>query len=93
MANKTRSGKRPRPAAFIAEVRAAGGWPLYVNAPRQELLEFRRALPTLRRGPSSSVSVPVESLFSSKKVPEDVFMHVLSYWLIPRDCEISFYAR
>lgn len=71
-----------RTADLLAEVRAAGGWNMYVAAPRQELLAFRRELPTLhRRGPSSA---PIhERLFL--EIPEDVFIHVVSFWRTPRD--------
>ena len=69
-------------AAFLAEVRAAGGWNKYVDAPRQELLAFRRELPTLRRAPPSAPA-HLERLFL--EIPEDVFMHILSFWRTPRD--------
>ena len=73
-------------AAFLAAVRAAGGWAGYVDAPRKELLALRRQLPSLReRGraaPSSSVSVH-ERLFV--EVPDDVFVHAVSFWRGPRD--------
>ena len=71
-------------AALFAGVRAAGGWQPYVAAPRNELLEFRRALPTLQRGPSS-VPAHLERLFCDKKVPEDAFKHVLAFWRSARD--------
>jgi hypothetical protein len=76
---------RPRAAALLAGVHAAGGWQPYVDAPRKELLEFRQALPSLRRGPSSSVPAHLERLFCDKKVPEDVFKHVLAFWRSARD--------
>ena len=75
----------PRVAALFADVRAAGGWQPYVDAPRKELLEFRQALPSLRRGPSSSVPAHLERLFCDKKVPEDAFKHVLAFWRSARD--------
>ena len=74
-----------RTAALFADVRAAGGWQPYVDAPRKELLEFRQALPSLRRGPSSSVPAHLERLFCDKKVPEDAFKHVLAFWRSARD--------
>ena len=73
-----------RTAALLAGVHAAGGWLPYVAAPRNELVEFRRQLPSLQRGPSS-VPAHVERLFSDKKVPEDVFKHVLAFWCSARD--------
>ena len=69
-------------AAFLAEVRGAGGWNKYVDAPRQELLAFRRELPTLRRAPPPAPA-HLERLFL--EIPEDVFMHVLAFWRTPRD--------
>ena len=71
-----------RTADLLAEVRAAGGWNMYVAAPRQELLAFRRELPTLRRAPPSAPA-HLERLFL--EIPEDVFMHVVSFWRTPRD--------
>ena len=74
-------------AAFLAEVRAAGGWTGYVAAPRLELLALRRALPALRergRATPSSVSVH-ERLFLRKDVPDDAFSHVFSFWRSDRD--------
>ena len=77
-------GTQTGTADFLAEVRAAGGWGKYVDAPRRELLAFRRELPTLhRRGPSRSSAHIHERLFL--EIPEDVFMHVLSFWRTPRD--------
>ena len=75
-------------ADFLAEVRAAGGWRPYVDAPRAELLALRRELPSLReRGRASpSSSVPLhETLFLRADVPDDVFSHVLAFWRTPRD--------
>ena len=69
-------------ADLLAEVRAAGGWAAYVSAPRIELLEFRRLLPTLRREPPSAPA-PLERLFADPKVPEDAFTHVFSFWRSP----------
>ena len=67
-------------ADLVADVRRAGGWAQYVAAPRAELLELRRTLPTLRHTPS----VPLlERLF--KEVPEDVFVEVFAFWRSPRD--------
>jgi len=71
---------------LLAAVRAAGGWAGYVDAPRKELLALRRQLPSLReRGraaPSSSVRLH-ERLFV--EVPDDVFVHAVSFWRGPRD--------
>lgn len=75
-------------ADLLAEVRAAGGWRPYVDAPRAELLALRRELPSLReRGRASpSSSVPLhETLFLRADVPDDVFSHVLAFWRTPRD--------
>ena len=75
-------------ADFLAEVRAAGGWRPYVDAPRAELLALRRELPSLReRGRASpSSSVPLhEKLFLRADVPDEVFSHVLAFWRTPRD--------
>ena len=82
----SRFHNQPTTADFLAAVRAAGGWAGYVDAPRKELLALRRQLPSLReRGraaPSSSVSVH-ERLFV--EVPDDVFVHAVSFWRGPRD--------
>ena len=73
-------------ADFLADVRVAGGWADYADAPRKELLALRRQLPSLReRGraaPSSSVPVH-ERLFV--EVPDDVFVHAVAFWRGPRD--------
>lgn len=69
-------------ADLIADVRRAGGWAPYVAAPRAELLELRRTLPTLRHTPS----VPLlQRLFLDVKIPEDVFTEVFAFWRSPRD--------
>ena len=73
-------------ADFLAAVRAAGGWPSYLEAPRKELLALRQRLPALRdRGraaPSSSVRVH-ERLFLD--TPGDVFTSILAFWRSERD--------
>ena len=74
----------PRVAALFADVRAAGGWQPYVDAPRKELFKFRKALPSLQRGPSS-VPGHVERLFTDLGVPDEVFRHVLAFWRSARD--------
>ena len=83
---QARAFRNPPAAAFLAAVRAAGGWLPYLNAPRKELLALRQRLPALRdRGraaPSSSVRAH-ERLFL--KTPDDVFSHVLSFWRSDRD--------
>ncbi|KAH8056523.1 hypothetical protein JL722_7359 [Aureococcus anophagefferens] len=71
-------------ADLLAAVGTAGGWAAYVSAPRIELLEFRRRLPTLRREPPSAPA-PLERLFADPKVPDDVFTHVFSFWRSSRD--------
>ena len=71
-------------AELLAEIRAAGGWAAYVTAPRIELLEFRRLLPTVRREPPSAPA-PLERLFADSNVPEDVVTHVFSFWRSERD--------
>ena len=63
---------------------ASGGWKSYVDAPRKELFKFRKALPTLQRGPSS-VPAHVERLFADAGVPDEVFRHVLAFWRSARD--------
>ena len=71
-------------AALFLDVRAAGGWQPYVDAPRKELFKFRKALPSLQRGPSS-VPAHVERLFTDLGVPDEVFRHVLAFWRSARD--------
>ena len=73
---------------LLAEIRAAGGWKAYVDAPRNEFLGLRRNLPALlERGRASVSQVPphLERLFNPAGVPEDVFIHVFSYWRGKRD--------
>jgi ankyrin len=75
---------RPDTAAFLADVRAAGGWAAYVAAPRNQLLALRRELPT------RSYTAPCRAraqarLFLDPKIPDDVFMHVLTFWRSARD--------
>ena len=72
-------------AAFLADVRAAGGWSAYVAAPRNQLLALRRELPTLREsGRASPSSVRLhERLFV--EIPEDVFIHAFQFWRGERD--------
>ncbi|KAK7234456.1 spectrin binding protein [Aureococcus anophagefferens] len=74
-------------ANSLAAVRAAGGWSLWLNAPRKELLALRHRLSALReRGrwkPSSNVPPLHERLFL--KTPDDVFSHVLAFWRSDRD--------
>ena len=74
-------------AAFLAEVRAAGGWARYVAAPRAELLALRRELPSLReRGRASPSTVRAhERLFLDTTLPDEVFSHILAFWRTPRD--------
>ena len=81
-----RTAGRTALAEFLSDVRTAGGWQPWVDAPRAELRFLRRRLPLLReRGraaPSSSVPLH-ENLFL--KVPAEIFTSVLQYWRSPRD--------
>ena len=72
---------------FLAAVRAAGGWQPYLDAPRRELLALRRELPSLRERGRATPSDDrlYERLFHDVRVPEEIFIHVLSYWRTPRD--------
>ena len=82
-----RAFSNPIMADFLAGVRAAGGWAAYVAAPRNQLLVLRRELPTLfRTGPCSAPRAQAR-LFLDKKIPDDVFMHVLTFWRSERDLE------
>jgi len=77
----------PDVAALLADVRAAGGWSAYVAAPRNQLLALRRELPMcFRTGPCSAPRAQAR-LFLDKKIPDDVFMHVLTFWRSARDSE------
>ena len=67
--------------ALLVAVREAGGWQAYLDAPRRELLAFRRQLPGLR-GRANAPTV-LERLFL--EVPEDVFTHTLRFWRTDRD--------
>ena len=73
-------------ADLLADVRAAGGWAAYVAAPRNQLLAFRRLLPALRREPPSAPA-HLERLFLDPNFPEDVFMHVFTFWRCNRDSD------
>jgi len=72
-------------AAFLADVRAAGGWSAYVAAPRSQLLALRRELPALRESGRASPSSArlYERLFS--EVPEEIFIHAFEFWRSERD--------
>ena len=74
-------------AAFLAAIRAAGGWLPWLEAPRKELLALRQRLPALRdRGRAApSTDRTYERLFLDPRVPDDVFAHVLAYWRSARD--------
>jgi ankyrin repeat protein len=74
-------------ADFLTDVRAAGGWAAYVAAPRNQLLALRRELPTcFRTGPCSAPRAQAR-LFLDKKIPDDVFIHTLTFWRSERDLE------
>ena len=82
-----RVNNKPIVADFLADVRAAGGWSAYVAAPRNQLLALRRELPTLfRTGPCSAPRAQAR-LFLDKKIPDDVFIHTLTFWRSERDLE------
>jgi len=76
-------------ANLLGAVHAAGGWAPYVAAPRAELLALRRALPELRAGgratAPSSVAVH-EKVFI--EIPEDVFIHVFTFWRGARELDV-----
>jgi len=78
---------QPGLAALFAAVRAAGGWQPYLDAPRRELLALRRELPSLRERGRATPSDDrlYERLFHDTRVPEEIFIHVFSYWRTPRD--------
>ena len=73
-----------RASKLLEVVCASGGWKPYVDAPRKALFKFRKALPTLQRGPSS-VPAKVERLFTDSGIPDEVFRHVLAFWRSARD--------
>ena len=74
-------------AAFLAEVRAAGGWDKFVHEPRAELLALRQQLPSLReRGRASPSTVRAhERLFLNTSLPDEVFSQILAFWRTSRD--------
>jgi len=74
-------------AAFLAEVRAAGGWDKYVHEPRAELLALRQRLPSLReRGRASPSTVRAhERLFLDARLPDEVFSQIVAFWRSSRD--------
>jgi ankyrin len=75
---------KPIVADFLAGVRAAGGWSAYVAAPRNQLLALRRELPTRFRTAPCRERAQAQ-LFLDPRIPDDVFMHVLTFWRSPRD--------
>ena len=87
---EARSAGHTATADLLAEVRAAGGWHLYVAAQRKPyidaLLALRQRLPALRdRGRAASASSvrAHERLFL--ETPDGVFGHVLTFWQTDRD--------
>ena len=77
---------RSNNAALFADVRAAGGWSAYVAAPRNQLLALRRELPTCFRTAPCRARAQAR-LFLDRRIPDDVFMHVLTFWRSARDSE------
>jgi len=75
---------RSNNAALFADVRAAGGWSAYVAAPRNQLLALRRELPTCFRIAPCRARAQAQ-LFLDPRIPDDAFMHVLTFWRSPRD--------
>ena len=84
---QARTNHRSYNAALLADVRAAGGWSAYVAVPRNQLLALRRELPTcFRTGPCSAPRAQAR-LFLDRKIPDDVFIHTLTFWRSERDLE------
>ena len=77
---------RSNNAALFADVRAAGGWSAYVAAPRNQLLALRRELPTCFRTAPCRERAQAR-LFLDPRIPDDVFVHVLTFWRSARDSE------
>ena len=84
---RARLCNNPIVAALFAGVRAAGGWSAYVAAPRNQLLALRRELPTCFRRGACSAPRAQARLFLDKKIPDDVFIHTLTFWRSERDLE------
>ena len=81
-----RHARERHAANLLADVRSAGGWQPYVQAPRTALLALRRELPALRESgrATSPSSVPAhERLFF--QAPDDVFSHIIKFWRSDRD--------
>ena len=75
-------------ARLFDDVYAAGGWQPYVDVARRDLLALRRNLRSLREhGRATPSDDPLyERLFSiDARVPEEIFVHVFSYWRTTRD--------
>ena len=81
-----RHARERHAANLLADVRSAGGWQPYVQAPRTALLALRRELPALRESGRATApsSVPAhERLFF--QAPDDVFSHIIKFWRSDRD--------
>jgi hypothetical protein len=81
-----RDARERHAANLLAEVRSAGGWQPYVQAPRTALLALRRELPALRESGRAVApsSAPVhERLFF--QAPDDVFSYIIAFWRSDRD--------
>jgi hypothetical protein len=82
--------ERDGTVTFLRDVRLAGGWKRYANAPRVSLLILRELCNRGRAAPPPEL----EALFCTssdsarhtrKALPTPIFWHVLSFWRSDRD--------
>ena len=88
-------GERDGTVTFLRDVRLAGGWKRYVNAPRVSLLILRELCNRGRAAPppelaalfctSSDDARPRTRRNPRAALPTPVFWHVLGYWRSDRD--------
>ena len=89
------NGRRAEVAAFLRDVKAAGGWKPYARAPRIELVRLRSLCARGRATPPrelerlfdcpSSATTKAKAARVARPLPKEVFWHVLSYWRTSRD--------
>lgn len=87
--------------ALLRDVRLAGGWKRYVNAPRKDMLVLRELCARGRAAPPSALAALFCTTGSGPSrprtrrnprvapLPTPIFWHVLSYWRSDRDFDPS----
>jgi len=86
---------------LLRDVRLAGGWKRYVNAPRKDMLVLRELCARGRAAPPSALAALFCTTGSGPlrprtrrnprvaRLPTPIFWHVLSYWRSDRDFDPS----